>query len=129
VIGESEESNIKMRLDELRGIVVDALEELKAVDLKVIDLRGIAGFTDLMIIASGNSDRQVQALAGKVVEKCRMAGVRPLGVEGERGGDWILVDLGDIVLHVMRPETRDYYSLEKLWALEERRQDRTTARA
>ena len=118
-----------MRLDELRGIVVDALEELKAVDVKVIDLRGIAGFTDLMIIASGNSDRQVQALAGKVLEKCRMVGVRPLGVEGERGGDWILVDLGDIVLHVMRPETRDYYNLEKLWALEERRQDRTTARA
>ena len=105
-----------MQLDESKTIVVDALEELKAVDLKVLDVRRIASFTDLMIIASGTSTRHVRALADKVIERCKAAGVRPLGLEGERGAEWILVDLGDIVVHVMSPAMRDYYNLEKLWS-------------
>lgn len=106
-----------MELEELKAIVVAALEELKAVDLKVLDVRRIASFTDLMIIASGTSSRHVRALADKVIERCKAAGVRPLGLEGERDAEWILVDLGDIVVHVMSPAMRDYYNLEKLWSV------------
>ena len=109
-----------MQLEALRKIVVDALEELKAQDLAVLDVRGIASFTDLMVVASGTSTRQVKALADKVIEKCRLAGVRPLGVEGEREAEWVLVDLGDIVVHVMLPQTRDFYNLEKLWSVDHR---------
>lgn len=110
-----------MRLDELKNIVVNALEELKGIDIKVLDVRGISSFTDLMIIASGTSNRQVKALSDKVIEKCKKAGFRPLGVEGEREGEWILVDLGDVVVNIMKPETRDFYNLEKLWSMGERK--------
>ncbi len=108
-----------MGVDPLKEVVIAALEELKAVNIKVLDVTGIANFTDLMIIASGTSSRQVKALADKVVEKCKQAQHRPLGVEGEEEGRWVLVDLGDIVVHVMDPETRDFYNLEKLWAMAE----------
>jgi ribosome-associated protein len=106
-----------MQLETLKSLVITALEELKAVDLKVLDVRGIAGFTDLMVIASGTSDRHVKALADKLVEKCKQAGVRPLGIEGEREGEWVLVDIGDVVVHIMKPDTRDFYNLEKLWSV------------
>ena len=109
-----------MQLDELKKVVIDALEDLKAVDIKVLDVREMATFTDLMIIASGTSDRHLKALADRVLEKCREVGVRPVGVEGERNVDWVLVDLGDIVVHIMRPETRDFYNLERLWSMGER---------
>lgn len=104
---------------QLKAVVIDALEDLKAVDIRVLDVTGVAGFTDLMIIASGNSNRQVKALADRVVERCRESGTRPQGVEGEREAKWILVDLGDIVVHVMDPETRTFYNLEKLWSVGE----------
>ena len=106
-----------MQLDVLQKIVVAALEEVKAQDIKVLDVRGIASFTDLMVIACGSSSRQVKALADKVIEKCATVGVRPLGVEGQREAEWVLVDLNDIVLHVMLPQTRDFYNLEKLWSV------------
>ena len=109
-----------MQLEALRKIVIDALEELKARDIAVLDVRGIASFTDLMVVASGTSTRQVKALADKVLEKCRLASVRPLGVEGEQEAEWVLVDLGDIVVHVMLPQTRDFYNLEKLWSVDHR---------
>ena len=108
-----------MQLDELKNVIVAALEELKAMDLKVLDVREVASFTDLMIVASGGSARQVKALADKVIEKCKQAGVRPLGVEGEREAEWILIDLGDVVVHIMKPETRAFYGLEKLWSVGE----------
>ena len=108
-----------MQLDELKNVIVAALEELKAMDLKVLDVREVASFTDLMIVASGGSARQVKALADKVIEKCKQAGVRPLGVEGEREAEWILIDLGDVIVHIMKPETRAFYGLEKLWSVRE----------
>lgn len=112
-----------MQLDPLKQVVIDALEELKAVDIKILDVRDISGFTDLMVIASGTSTRQVKALADKVLERCRAHGLRPLGIEGEREAEWVLVDLGDIVVHIMTPQTRDFYNLEKLWLAGERRSD------
>lgn len=108
-----------MQYDELKKVVVDALEDVKAVDIKVLDVREMASFTDLMVIASGTSERHLKALADRVLEKCREAGVRPLGVEGERDVDWVLVDLGEIIVHLMLPETRAFYNLERLWSMGE----------
>jgi len=98
---------------------VDALDDASALDIQVMDVSGITTITDRMIIASGRSDRQVRALAEKVVETAREQGVKPLGVEGDRG-EWILVDLGDVIAHLMHPTTRAYYQLEKLWSQEHR---------
>lgn len=107
-----------MNTEDLTKLVIDALEDVKAVDIKVLDVREQTGITDVMVIASGNSDRQTRALANNVVVKAKEAGVRPLGVEGERGGEWVLVDLGDVVVHIMLPDTREFYGLERLWGAE-----------
>ncbi|HEX5056880.1 MAG TPA: ribosome silencing factor [Gammaproteobacteria bacterium] len=104
-----------MQLAKLTKLVVGALEDLKALDLKVLDVRTMTSVTDTMIIVSGTSTRHVKAMADSVFEKAAAAGHRPLGVEGEKEGEWVLVDLGDIVVHIMLPQTRDFYNLEKLW--------------
>ena len=106
-----------MELEKLQAIVIDALEDLKAKDIKVIDVRGQTSVTDLMIIATGTSSRQVKGIADNVREKAKEAGVPPIGSEGEETGEWVLVDLGDIVVHVMQPQTRDFYQLERLWSM------------
>lgn len=105
-----------MQTDSLKSLVVEALEELKARDVVELDVAALTSVTDVMVVASGTSSRHVSALAGNVVEKAKEAGLRPLGVEGQQGGDWVLVDLGDVVAHVMMPETRQLYDLERLWA-------------
>ncbi len=107
-----------MQLEVLQKTVVDALEELKAQDIRILDVRGVASFTDLMIVASGTSTRHVKSIADKVIEKCATIGIRPLGVEGQREAEWVLVDMNDIVVHVMLPQTRDFYNLEKLWSVD-----------
>lgn len=104
-----------MQLEKLRELVVTALEELKAKDVRVLDVRGQTAITDMMVIASGTSDRHVKALANSVLNAVRDHGVKVLGVEGERESEWILVDLNDLVVHVMLPRVRDFYNLEKLW--------------
>jgi len=104
-----------MKAEELRDLVVDALEDRKGVDIKVVDVRGKSSVTDIMVIAAGNSSRQVKALADSVVEKAKEKGIPPLGMEGQDESSWVLVDLGDVVVHIMLPETRDFYNLEKLW--------------
>lgn len=105
-----------MHIDSLKTLVVDALEELKAQDITLLDVSNLTSVTDLMLVASGTSNRHVAALANNVVEKAKAAGLQPLGTEGRAGDDWVLVDLGDLVVHVMLPETRRLYDLERLWA-------------
>ena len=114
-----------MQSNRLRQLAVDALEDLKAVDILELDVRKLSNFTDYMIIASGRSARQVAALAENVVVKAKQAGEPPLGVEGMRAGEWVLVDLGDVVVHVMQPEVREFYQLEKLWSTRETPEQRS----
>jgi ribosome-associated protein len=99
----------------LEGIVTAALEDMKAVNVKVMDVRGLTDIADVMVVASGNSDRHVKSIADRVIEKAKEGGYRPLGVEGQREGEWVLVDLQDVVLHVMLPRVREFYSLERMW--------------
>jgi ribosome-associated protein len=107
----------------LEQIVAGALQDLKADQVHVLDVRHLTTVTDTMVIASGRSDRHVRAIAGAVVEQAKKAGFRPLGVEGERSGEWVLVDLADLVVHVMLPRVREFYNLEKLWDMPARTED------
>ncbi len=99
----------------LTQLAVDALEDIKALDIVVLDVTGMSSVTDVMIVSSGRSSRQVKAIVDNLVAESKQAGFPPLGVEGEREGEWGLVDLGDVIVHVMQPEIRDFYQLEKLW--------------
>ncbi len=103
------------RAPALQRIVSAALEAMKAVNIKKLDVRGLTDIADTMMIASGNSDRHVRSIAERVVEEAKAAGYRPLGVEGARDGEWVLVDLQDILVHVMLPRVREFYGLEQLW--------------
>lgn len=101
----------------LRKVVLDALDDLKAKDIAEIDVRGKSGVTDLLVIASGTSSRHVKSIADEVVKKAKQAGNPPIGVEGQREAEWVLVDLGDVIVHVMLPRTREFYGLERLWTV------------
>ncbi len=103
-------------IEELQHIVIEALQDLKALDIKHLNVEGVAGFTDRMVFASGTSSRHVKSIAQSVQEAARKAGITPLGMEGEDVGDWVLIDLGDIVVHIMIPDTREFYDIERLWA-------------
>jgi ribosome-associated protein len=105
-----------MRPARLRTLILEALDEAKAREVTVLDMRRIAVFTDYMIIVTGTSNRHVVAVADHVMERLAEHGRRPSGVEGMEGGDWVLLDFGDVVVHVMRAQTRDFYNLEKLWS-------------
>ena len=106
-----------MNSEKLCDLVIDALEELKAKDIVKLDVRELTTVTDYMIVASGTSNRHVNALAESVAEKSRAAGHRPAGIEGADGSEWVLLDLGDALVHVMLPRVREFYNLEKLWLL------------
>ena len=104
----------------LRQHVIDALEELKAKDIREIDVRGKTSIADLLVIASGTSARHVKSIADEVVRFAKKAGVMPIGVEGEQEAEWVLVDLGDVIVHVMLPRIREFYGLERLWTVGDR---------
>ncbi len=99
----------------LRAVVIDALADMKALEVKVLDVRGLTDIADTMVIASGTSDRHVRSVAQRVVERTKEAGFRPHGVEGQQDSDWVLIDLNDMIVHVMLPRVREFYGLEKLW--------------
>ena len=107
-----------MKIKDLEKIVINSLEELKAVDIKILDVNQLTSITDKMIIASGTSARHVSSLTSKLIENVKKHGVNPLGSEGEEQGEWCLIDLGDIIVHIMQPAIRQYYQLEKLWSVE-----------
>ena len=104
-----------MQTEMMREEILKALNDAKGQDIRVINVRGVTDFTDEMILVSGTSSRHVQTLADKVKSHLRDLGVRAVGTEGEKVGDWVLIDFGDVVVHVMRPQIRDFYNLEKLW--------------
>ncbi len=107
-----------LQAEAIKKVALQALEGLKAENIQVIDVRIQASFTDYMIFASGKSNRHVKSIAREVIDAAKLAKMPPLGVEGEDVGEWVLVDLGDVVVHVMLPDTRLFYDLEKLWGEE-----------
>ena len=107
-----------MRSDELLALVEDALKDLKARDIRVLHVRDLTTITDYMVISSGTSNRHVRSIADNLIEKAKAAGHPPLGIEGQEFGEWVLVDLADVVVHIMQPDARDFYKLENLWDME-----------
>ncbi len=103
--------------DALRKVVQAALEDIKAKDVSEIDVRGKTSVTDWMVVASGTSSRHVRSIADEVARQAKQIGCPPIGVEGEREAEWVLVDLGDVVVHVMLPRVREFYALERLWTV------------
>jgi ribosome-associated protein len=105
-----------MEASELRQLVLSALEDLKGNNIVCLDVRELTDVMDYLVVASGSSNRHVKALSQNVIDESRQQGLRPLGVEGLNGAEWVLVDYGDVVVHVMLPATRDFYDLERLWS-------------
>jgi ribosome-associated protein len=104
-----------LSFDQLRELVVTALEDFKAIDIQLIDVSGQNPLTELFVIASGSSGRHLKSMAENLIIRAKAAGCPPLGVEGRRQAEWVLVDLNDVIVHLMLPQTRAFYNLEKLW--------------
>ena len=107
-----------MQVDELLALVTNELDERKAENITTIDVIGKTSFTDYMVIATGTSDRHIKALCNYVSVALKEKGMVPRGIEGAQGSEWVLMDLGDVILHVMTAQTREFYQLEKLWSIE-----------
>jgi len=107
-----------MQSERLRQVALEVLADSKAQDIRILDVRGMTDITDFMIVASGTSDRHVKAIADRLLEVMRESGWRPLGIEGLDVGEWVLIDFTDVVVHVMRQKTREFYDLESLWNAE-----------
>jgi len=105
-----------MNSKKLCDLIVETLDDGKAIDIVKLDVRDLTTMTDYMVVASGTSSRHVRALANAVAEKTREAGHKPIGIEGEEGSEWVLLDLQDALVHVMLPRVREFYNLEKLWS-------------
>ncbi|WP_027855634.1 ribosome silencing factor [Marinobacterium litorale] len=107
-----------MQIDQLVNLVQGALDDMKARDVVTLDVTGKSSVTDWMVVASGTSKRHVISVAQDVLDKVKEAGLKPVGVEGQEAGDWVLVDLGDVVVHVMMPDARSFYDIERLWSFD-----------
>ncbi|MEK9988307.1 MAG: ribosome silencing factor [Halieaceae bacterium] len=112
------ETDAEVAVNRLLDTTRDALDDLKALEPVVLDVRALSSVMDWMVVASGTSSRHVKSLADNVLMKAKEQGIRPLGVEGERVGEWVLVDFGDVVVHVMQPAIRSFYDLERLWSVQ-----------
>lgn len=106
-----------MQAEDLLKIVQLVLDQRKGENITTLDVRGKTSFTDYMVIVTGTSDRHLRSLCDYVIEAVKEKGFRPLGIEGDLGSDWILLDLGDVIVHAMTTQARDYYQLEKLWSV------------
>ena len=115
--------------DQLRQLVITALEDFKAIDIQELDVSSLNPLTDRFVIASGSSSRHVKSMAEYLVMKAKAAGCPPLGVEGQGQAEWVLVDLNDIIVHLMLPKTRAFYNLEKLWDVSSNRRSSAVAPA
>jgi ribosome-associated protein len=115
---------------QLRQLVVTALEDFKAIDIQLIDVSGQNPLTELFVIVTGRSGRHLKSMADNLIVQAKAAGCQPLGVEGQRNAEWVLVDLNDVIVHLMLPETRAFYKLEKLWeASSDRRNSASQSKA
>ncbi len=108
----------RMQVESLRDLVVSTLEDMKAFDIKILDVRGKTSITDFFVIASGNSDRHVKSSAESVAFQAKQAGQAPIGAEGLQEGEWALIDLNGVVVHIMQQKVRDFYQLERLWDID-----------
>ncbi len=106
-----------MQSEELLKLAQSSLEDMKVKDLRVLDVRGLTAVTDYLLVASGTSDRHVRSMADNLVNDAKEAGHRPIGIEGQESGEWVLVDLNDIVVHLMQPRVREFYKMEDLWTV------------
>ena len=106
-----------MHSEELLKLAQDSLDDLKAREVRVLDVRKLTTLADYLVVASGTSDRHVSSLAGSVIDAAKQSGQRPLGVEGLEAGEWVLIDLADVIVHVMQPKVREFYKLEDLWTV------------
>ena len=104
-----------MRSKQLLALAEHALADLKARDVKVLDVRQLTTIADYMVVASGTSDRHVKSIADRLVQRASEAGCKPLGIEGTGSGEWVLVDMADVIVHIMQPKAREFYKLESLW--------------
>jgi ribosome-associated protein len=107
-----------MQVEELRDLVVTTLEDMKASDITTLDVHGKTSITDFFVIASGNSDRHVRSIAEAVAFQAKQSGQAPIGTEGLQEGEWALIDLNGVVVHIMQPKVRDFYQLERLWSVD-----------
>ena len=110
-------------LNELKQVVINSLEDMKAKDITLLDVKPLTSVADLMVVASGTSNRHVKAIAENVREQVKKNNIQALGIEGQEAAEWVLVDLGDIIVHIMLPDTRRFYDLEKLWSMSPDSQD------
>lgn len=117
------ETLYSMQSDDLKQVVLDALEDAKARDVVWLDVTKQTDITDYMVVASGTSSRHVKSIVQQTIEDASKSGVKPVGVEGMEDGEWILIDLVDIVVHVMLPKVREFYDLERLWSMESTRSE------
>lgn len=107
-----------MQAEDILKIVQDVLDERKGQYITALDVRGKTSFTDYMVLVTGTSDRHLKSLCDYVAEKLKENGVKPLGIEGDLGSDWVLLDLGDVIVHAMTAQAREFYQLEKLWSVD-----------